>query len=241
MLVITGEKDFRIPYTQGIASFTALQRRDIPSRLLVFPDENHWVLKPKNSIQWYGEVLGWLEPLDMGKAAQLRGGCRQRSMAANRRRMTELAKTFEPGPIEARWYAHWEEQGAVPPGAARCRAVHHRHAAAQRHRLAAHRPCARQHVAGHLDPPRADAGQGRLWVVGTDHAGIATQMVVERKLDERRDKRTEITAARSSSRKVWEWKAESGGADHPASFAASAPAATGPTSASPWTRASRPR
>ena len=60
MLVITGEKDFRIPYTQGIASFTALQRRDIPSKLLVFPDENHWVLKPNNSIQWYGEVFGWL-------------------------------------------------------------------------------------------------------------------------------------------------------------------------------------
>jgi dipeptidyl aminopeptidase/acylaminoacyl peptidase len=60
MLVITGEKDFRIPYTQGIASFTALQRRGIPSKLLVFPDENHWVLKPKNSIQWYGEVFGWM-------------------------------------------------------------------------------------------------------------------------------------------------------------------------------------
>ena len=61
MLVITGEKDFRIPYTQGLASFTALQRRNIPSRLLVFPNENHWVLKPKNSRQWYGEVLGWMD------------------------------------------------------------------------------------------------------------------------------------------------------------------------------------
>jgi dipeptidyl aminopeptidase/acylaminoacyl peptidase len=61
MLVVTGEKDFRIPYTQGLASFTALQRRNIPSKLLVFPDENHWVLKPKNSIQWYGEVQGWLD------------------------------------------------------------------------------------------------------------------------------------------------------------------------------------
>jgi dipeptidyl aminopeptidase/acylaminoacyl peptidase len=59
-LVITGEKDFRIPYTQGLAAFTALQRRDIPSRLLVFPDENHWVLKPKNSRQWYREVIGWM-------------------------------------------------------------------------------------------------------------------------------------------------------------------------------------
>ncbi|HEX8484238.1 S9 family peptidase [Sphingomonas sp.] len=61
MLVITGEKDFRIPYTQGLASFTALQRRDIPSRLVVFPNENHWVLKPKNSRRWYGEVLGWMD------------------------------------------------------------------------------------------------------------------------------------------------------------------------------------
>ncbi|MDQ3075039.1 MAG: S9 family peptidase [Pseudomonadota bacterium] len=60
MLVITGEKDFRIPYTQGLASFTALQRRGIPSKLVVFPDENHWVLKPHNSIQWYDEVFGWL-------------------------------------------------------------------------------------------------------------------------------------------------------------------------------------
>ena len=40
--------------------FTALQRRNIPSKLLVFPDENHWVLKPNNSIQWYREVFGWL-------------------------------------------------------------------------------------------------------------------------------------------------------------------------------------
>ena len=60
-LVITGEKDFRIPYTQGLAAFTALQRRGIPSRLLVTPDENHWVLKPKNSLQWHREVLGWLD------------------------------------------------------------------------------------------------------------------------------------------------------------------------------------
>jgi dipeptidyl aminopeptidase/acylaminoacyl peptidase len=60
-LVITSEKDFRIPYTQGLAAFTALQRREIPSRLLIFPDENHWVLKPKNSLQWYGEVFGWMD------------------------------------------------------------------------------------------------------------------------------------------------------------------------------------
>jgi dipeptidyl aminopeptidase/acylaminoacyl peptidase len=60
MLVITGEKDFRIPYTQGLASFTALQRKGIDSKLLVFPDENHWVLKPKNSVQWHRNVFDWL-------------------------------------------------------------------------------------------------------------------------------------------------------------------------------------
>ena len=68
-LVITSENDFRIPYTQGIAAFTALQRRNIPSRLLVYPDENHWVLKPKNSIQWYDEVFGWMHRWMGGGAA----------------------------------------------------------------------------------------------------------------------------------------------------------------------------
>lgn len=60
MLVIHGEQDFRVPDTQGIATFTALQRRGVPSRLLYFPNENHWVLKPANSIQWHNEVLRWL-------------------------------------------------------------------------------------------------------------------------------------------------------------------------------------
>jgi dipeptidyl aminopeptidase/acylaminoacyl peptidase len=61
MLVVQGEQDFRIPDTQGIATFTALQRRGIESRLLYFPDENHWVLKPLNSLQWYQTVIGWLD------------------------------------------------------------------------------------------------------------------------------------------------------------------------------------
>lgn len=60
MLVLHGEKDFRIPYTQGIGAFTAARRRGVEARLVMFPDENHWILKPKNSIQWYGEVLGWM-------------------------------------------------------------------------------------------------------------------------------------------------------------------------------------
>jgi dipeptidyl aminopeptidase/acylaminoacyl peptidase len=61
MLVITSEKDYRIPYTQGLAAFTALQRKGIESKLLVFPDENHWVLKPKNSVQWHKTVFAWLD------------------------------------------------------------------------------------------------------------------------------------------------------------------------------------
>jgi dipeptidyl aminopeptidase/acylaminoacyl peptidase len=61
MLVTHGEKDFRVPYSQGLATFTALQRRGVESRLVMFPDENHWVLKPANSIYWYGTVLDWLE------------------------------------------------------------------------------------------------------------------------------------------------------------------------------------
>ena len=61
MLVLHGEKDFRIPYSQGLGAFTALQRLNIPSRLVMFPDENHWILKPKNSLQWYSEVLSWMQ------------------------------------------------------------------------------------------------------------------------------------------------------------------------------------
>ena len=61
MLIIHGEQDFRIPYSQGIGAFTALQRRNVESKLLVFPDENHWVLKPANSVLWYHTVMGWLD------------------------------------------------------------------------------------------------------------------------------------------------------------------------------------
>jgi dipeptidyl aminopeptidase/acylaminoacyl peptidase len=60
MLVIHGEKDFRIPYSQSLAAFHALQRQGIEGELLMFPDENHWVLKGQNSVQWYQTVFGWL-------------------------------------------------------------------------------------------------------------------------------------------------------------------------------------
>jgi dipeptidyl aminopeptidase/acylaminoacyl peptidase len=61
MLVIQGGKDYRVPEGQGIGTFTALQRRGIESRFVYFPDENHWVLKPVNSLQWHREVFGWLD------------------------------------------------------------------------------------------------------------------------------------------------------------------------------------
>jgi dipeptidyl aminopeptidase/acylaminoacyl peptidase len=61
MLVIHGALDFRVPLTQGLGTFNALQRRGIPSKLLYFSDENHWVLKPHNSILWHETVTGWLD------------------------------------------------------------------------------------------------------------------------------------------------------------------------------------
>ena len=61
MLVVQGQLDFRIPAEQGIATFTALQRRGIESKFLYFPDENHWVLKPQNSVLWHDTVNAWLK------------------------------------------------------------------------------------------------------------------------------------------------------------------------------------
>jgi len=59
-LVVQGQLDYRVPLEQGIATFTALQRKGVPSKLLYFPNENHWVLKAQNSVQWHKEVLDWL-------------------------------------------------------------------------------------------------------------------------------------------------------------------------------------
>ncbi|MFQ5652021.1 MAG: prolyl oligopeptidase family serine peptidase [bacterium] len=61
MLVIHGALDYRVVETQGISTFTALQRRGIPARFLYFPDENHWVRKPHNTILWHETVIGWLD------------------------------------------------------------------------------------------------------------------------------------------------------------------------------------
>jgi dipeptidyl aminopeptidase/acylaminoacyl peptidase len=60
-LVIHGEQDHRVPLEQGLQMFTALKRRGVPAKLVVFPDENHWVLRPVNSVRWYQEVIGWLD------------------------------------------------------------------------------------------------------------------------------------------------------------------------------------
>lgn len=124
--------------------------------------------------------------------------------------MSELPKTFDPSAIEAKWYAHWEETGAFRP----------------------HRPDAEPytivnpppnvtgslHIGHALDNTLQDIlirharlqGKDALWVVGTDHAGIATQMVVERQLNEKGQKRTDFTREDFIA-KVWDWKEESGG------------------------------
>jgi dipeptidyl aminopeptidase/acylaminoacyl peptidase len=61
MLLIQNDLDFRCPVGQGLELFGALQRQRVPSRLINFPDEGHWVLKPRNSQYWHREVRRWLE------------------------------------------------------------------------------------------------------------------------------------------------------------------------------------
>jgi len=60
-LVTQGEIDYRVPVDQSLQLYTALQLKNVPSKLIVFPDEGHWIMKPQNSEFWYGEVLGWFE------------------------------------------------------------------------------------------------------------------------------------------------------------------------------------
>jgi len=60
-LIVHGSKDYRLPETEGIAAFHALQQRGVPSRLVIFPDENHWVLNPGNSLKWHYEVFRWFD------------------------------------------------------------------------------------------------------------------------------------------------------------------------------------
>ena len=60
MLILHGERDFRVPYGQSIALYGILQSMSVPSRLVLFPNENHWILSPQNSIYWNYEVQSWL-------------------------------------------------------------------------------------------------------------------------------------------------------------------------------------
>jgi valyl-tRNA synthetase len=125
--------------------------------------------------------------------------------------MTELPKTFDPADIEARWYSRWESEGLFRP----------ERGEAEPWTIVMPPPnvTGSLHIGHALDITLQDVltrharlkGKDALWVVGTDHAGIATQMVVERQLNERQQKRTDFTRDEFIA-KVWEWKAESGGA-----------------------------
>ena len=61
MLITHGELDYRVPVTQGLALYGVLKGKGVDARLVYFPDENHWILKPQNSIYWYHEFGQWLE------------------------------------------------------------------------------------------------------------------------------------------------------------------------------------
>jgi valyl-tRNA synthetase len=123
---------------------------------------------------------------------------------------TSLDKTFDPASIEAKWYAHWEDRGLFRP----------ERPDAQPFTIVNPPPnvTGSLHIGHALDNTLQDIviryerlrGKDALWVVGTDHAGIATQMVVERQLEASQDKRTNYTREQFID-KVWEWKAESGG------------------------------
>jgi dipeptidyl aminopeptidase/acylaminoacyl peptidase len=60
LLVIHGANDFRVPATQALELYGLLRAKGVEARLVHYPDENHWILKPRNSLHWYGEFLGWL-------------------------------------------------------------------------------------------------------------------------------------------------------------------------------------
>ncbi|MGE4158809.1 MAG: prolyl oligopeptidase family serine peptidase [Planctomycetota bacterium] len=61
MLISHGERDYRVPYTLGLQLYNVLKAKAVPARLLVYPDENHWILKRSNSLHWFGEFLGWID------------------------------------------------------------------------------------------------------------------------------------------------------------------------------------
>ena len=61
MLVIHGELDYRVPYTQGLNVYGVLSGKGVPARLVIFPTENHWILKPQGAVVWWREVFDWLD------------------------------------------------------------------------------------------------------------------------------------------------------------------------------------
>jgi dipeptidyl aminopeptidase/acylaminoacyl peptidase len=69
-LVLHGELDYRVPYYQGLAYYNTLRVKQVPSRLVFFPDENHWILKPQNSVLWYKEFMGWCDRYTPAKKAK---------------------------------------------------------------------------------------------------------------------------------------------------------------------------
>ena len=121
-----------------------------------------------------------------------------------------IDKTFDPAAIEAKWYKHWEESGAFRPA----------RPDAEPFTIVMPPPnvTGSLHIGHALDNSLQDVlirharlkGKDALWVAGTDHAGIATQMVVERNLALHQQKRTDFTREQFIE-KVWAWKAESGG------------------------------
>ncbi|GAA4755920.1 valine--tRNA ligase [Sphingomonas daechungensis] len=125
--------------------------------------------------------------------------------------MSELPKTFDPSAIEQRWYEHWESEGLFRP----------ERPDEEPWTIVMPPPnvTGSLHIGHALDNTLQDVltrrermrGKDALWVVGTDHAGIATQMVVERNLESQRVKRAEI-GREAFLEHVWEWKAQSGGA-----------------------------
>lgn len=125
--------------------------------------------------------------------------------------MSELPKTFDPAEIEARWYRHWEEKGLFRP--------ERRQAEPWTIVIPPPNVTGSLHIGHALDITLQDVltrharlqGKDALWVVGTDHAGIATQMVVERNLESQSVKRVEM-GRDAFIEHVWEWKAQSGGA-----------------------------
>jgi dipeptidyl aminopeptidase/acylaminoacyl peptidase len=72
-LVIHGALDYRVPDAQGLAYYNTLKARGVDARLLWFPDENHWILKPRNSKQWYAEFFDWLKRHDVGALGRGKG------------------------------------------------------------------------------------------------------------------------------------------------------------------------